>query len=244
MRRLEIEFRIHWESPWHVGSGFASAEVDRLIRRRGGRHGRPFVPGSQLKGVLRHQAERIAATLGCAVSDPHADDVAHFGPLARSPLIVDRLFGSRYQGECLYVDDALPVAGLRPAVRDHMVVTRTALDRVTGTVRERRLFSSEVAVGDGLILGSRLRAVHPGGVLLVDEDGLPLEYVLLVAALLGIESLGGQKSAGHGRCRVSIPGEAVSVDGTTRPVADVLSGLASGDWGILRELLEEERFGT
>ena len=113
-QRLDLMFRIEWEGTWHVGSGSGAVQADRLIRRRGGRGGMPFVPGSQLKGVLRHQAERLAAALGREVVSPHATGrdqqeglVRHFRPLNDSALLVDRLFGSRYQGECLFVDVAL-----------------------------------------------------------------------------------------------------------------------------------------
>src|SRR5258708_504450 len=112
-QRLDLVFLIHWEGPWHVGSGFGSAAVDRRIQSRVRKeiHGKdsrnvavPFVPGSQLKGVLRHHCERLAATLRCLVVSPHthgprAEDelLDGFRPLASSPLLIDRLFGSRYQ---------------------------------------------------------------------------------------------------------------------------------------------------
>ena len=95
MHRLDLVFAIGWEGTWHVGSGFGAAQADRLIQRRGGRRGIPFVPGSQLKGILRHQVERLAAVLDCPVVACHAmefgqqvDLVHHFGPLERSRLVV------------------------------------------------------------------------------------------------------------------------------------------------------------
>ena len=58
-----------------------------------------------MKGVLRHQCERLALALGLEAVDPHAgaEDgdrslVTHFVPLAKSELLVDRLFGSRPSG--------------------------------------------------------------------------------------------------------------------------------------------------
>ena len=130
-QRLDIGYRIAWKGRWHVGSGYGSAAVDRLQQRLGGA-GAPFVPGSQVKGVLRHQCERLALALGLEAVDPHAGAgegdrslVEHFRPLAKSKLLIDRLFGSRYQGECVFVTNAVPSKAEKgtPAV-----AARTAID--------------------------------------------------------------------------------------------------------------------
>src|SRR6516225_3515116 len=113
-QRLDVAFTITWEAGWHVGSGQGTATVDRLLRRRacgpGGQRA-PFVPGSQIKGVLRHQCERLTALLGGEIVSPHVIPkadlemdqemepmmVRSFGGLATSPLVIDRLFGTRFQ---------------------------------------------------------------------------------------------------------------------------------------------------
>jgi CRISPR/Cas system CSM-associated protein Csm3 (group 7 of RAMP superfamily) len=251
MHRLDLGFAIAWEATWHVGSGFSMAMADRLIQRRGGRLGVPFVPGSQLKGVLRHQVERLAATLGCRVVAPHALDpdqetelVRHFRPLERSRLVVDRLFGTRYQGECLYVDETTrPAAGATPTWHDHRLVARTAMDRVTGTVREKRLFITEVAEGGwrNLVLHSRIRARHGDGVLTVVES-FPLEYSLLVAALLSIDALGGNKGIGQGQCQIKILEDRVRYNGQDLTLDAVLAGLVrTDDWKAGLDLFDDER---
>jgi CRISPR/Cas system CSM-associated protein Csm3 (group 7 of RAMP superfamily) len=227
-QRLDLIYCIHWESSWHVGSGYASAAADRLIRRFGGIHGTPFVPGSLLKGVLRHQCERLVLALGFEAVDPHATSksqedqlVQHFQPLTKSPLMVDRLFGSRFQGECLFMDNALPPAGLQ-SLSDHQASTlrtRTALDRVTGTVREGHLFTTELVEGGGApVLEGRLRARHPGGVLTPNGERFPFEYALLVTALLSMETLGGNKSAGLGQCRLTIKEGTLRWNGAERGI--------------------------
>ena len=116
-QRLDVCYEIIWKGRWHVGSGYQSAVADRLLRRMDGVDKVPFVPGSQIKGALRHQCERLAIALDLEAINPHdvtKDDeqslVKHFTPLANSDLIVDRLFGTRYQGECLFVTNALPVS--------------------------------------------------------------------------------------------------------------------------------------
>ncbi|MBA2224969.1 MAG: RAMP superfamily CRISPR-associated protein [Gemmataceae bacterium] len=216
-QRLDVTFTITWESDWHVGSGRGTVQVDRLLRQRawGARGERvPFVPGSQIKGVLRHQCERLAALLGGEVVSPHVvgaeTDPAlleAFRPLAQSRLLIDRLFGSRFQGECLFVEDALPAPGdRRGTTRTH---SRTAIDRLTGTAREQTLFVTEVVQGRATRLHSRLQARHPAGSLTQDGDSFPFEYSLLLAGLLSLDRLGGDKSAGFGRCRIEIENNTV-----------------------------------
>ena len=90
-QRLDLCYEIVWNGRWHIGSGYQSAVADRLLRRMGGVKGDPFVPGSQLKGVLRYQCERLALALDLEAINPHdvtKDDkqnlLAHFTSLANS----------------------------------------------------------------------------------------------------------------------------------------------------------------
>jgi len=220
--------------------------------------GRPFVPGSQIKGVLRHHCERLAATLGCEVVDPHATGedqqlalVAHFQPLERSGLIIDRLFGSRYQGDCLFVDDARPI-GDAATESDCDLRTRVALDRVTGTALEGHLFITEVARGElpltgeqvnGPHLGGWIRARHPASVLTPYDGGFPYEYALLIAALLSLEALGGDKSAGLGRCRLELAGERLLWNDRPVGIPEALASLREleADW---KDFLDDTRGGV
>lgn len=235
-QRLDVVFQIHWTGRWHVGSGYESAGADRLIRRLGGSRGAPFVPGSQIKGVLRHHCERVLMSFGGEAVDPHATSgeqtrklVEHFGPLARSRLMVDRLFGTRYQGECLFVDNALP---RNTAASVSSLRTRTAVDRVSGTVLEQHLFTTEYAEGAESALDGRLRARHPAGVLTCEGDGFPYEYALLIAALLSLDNLGGDKSAGLGRCRFEIPPTGIIWNGETVEARNALASFeqCQGEW--------------
>jgi CRISPR/Cas system CSM-associated protein Csm3 (group 7 of RAMP superfamily) len=253
-QRLDLQYTVTWLGNWHVGSGFGTALADRRLRRRppgrdeeGAGGGAPFVPGSQVKGVLRHQCERLAATLGCEVVDPHATGrdqqlrlVEHFAPLSRSRLIVDRLFGSRCQGDCLFVDNALPPPGTRAAGRDADLRPRVALDRVTGTALEGHLFVTEVAGVSALSseevhgphLTGWIRGRHPPGVLTPYDGGFPYEYALLIAGLLGVEALGGDKSVGLGRCRVEVAAGTLSWNGRTISPQDALASFRDleADW--------------
>ena len=245
-QRLDLEYYIVWQGRWHVGSGYQSAATNRLLRRMGGVDGSPFVPGSHIKGVLRQQCERFALALGLEAINPHdgikednRELIKHFKPLAKSSLVVDRLFGSRYQGECLFVTNAEPVSSMKKTVTS--VHPRTALDRVTGTVMEQSLFTTEFAEG-GIDLRGSIRSRHPAGILTQEEGGFPYEYALLLVALLSLNTLGGDKSVGLGRCKILLKEETlcwnsqrISSDEALQSFKDEPDG-----WGLMLEMLREE----
>jgi CRISPR/Cas system CSM-associated protein Csm3 (group 7 of RAMP superfamily) len=244
-QRLDVRFEIIWESNWHAGSGEGSAGMDRLVRRRmvNGRQ-IPFLPGSQLKGVLRHQCERLAATLGANVVSPHqigsevsSELLRQFQPLSESELPIDRLFGSRYDGDCLFVDDALPEL---QSTQRSWGQARTAIDRLTRTVRERTLFVTEVVSGQASKLQGRLRARHASGVLTCGQGEFPHEYALLLAGLLNIDSLGGDRSIGLGACRIEIPGQVVRWNDHERyPLTQALASFKEQEWYEMLKLVRE-----
>lgn len=246
-QRLNLVYSVIWNGPWHIGSGFRSAATDRLIQRRGGRSGQPFIPGAQIKGVLRHTCERLALSLGMDMVTPHASSeedeqrlVAHFQPLQKSSLIVDRLFGTRFQGDCLFVDSAVAQPGTTSgdsSAPTSAVRARTAMDRVTGTVKEGHLFTTEMSDPQWILQGT-IRARHPAGVLTQNDGGFPYEYSLLVAGLLSIEAFGGDKSAGLGRCQITI--DKVTWNGQQRSVEECLETFAEEDWKDWVDLVREE----
>ena len=245
-QRLDLEYHIVWQGRWHVGSGYQSAATNRLLHRMGGIDGPPFVPGSQIKGVLRHQCERFACALCLEATNPHAgieeDDqklIKHFTPLAKSSLVVDRLFGSRYQGECLFVTNAEPVSSEENTVTS--VQPRTALDRVTGTAMEQHLFTTEFVEGGANLQGS-IRARHPAGVLTQDEGGFPYEYSLLLAALLSLDVVGGDKSAGLGRCKTLLKEDTLCWNSQRISLNEAFQSFKDEpkEWGALLEMLREE----
>lgn len=237
-QRLDLCYEIVWKGRWHIGSGYQSAVADRLLRRMGGVRGDPFVPGSQLKGVLRSQCEQLALALDLEAINPHAatwDDeqnlLDHFTPLANSKLIVDRLFGSRYQGECLFVTNAMPVAS--DVENKAVVQTRTAMDRATGTVMEQHLFTTELVEGE-INLRGKIRGRHPAEILTQYDDGFPYEYALLVAGILSLETIGSDKSTGLGRCQVNLEEETLHWNGNPIKQHDALQSfqVLNEEWGM------------
>jgi CRISPR/Cas system CSM-associated protein Csm3 (group 7 of RAMP superfamily) len=119
---IDVPLHIHFESTTHLGTGRSEGLVDRTIRRNA--EGRPYVPGSALKGALRMTAERLVGQLneiaeldpewrlglqrrGSRAGDnrcraPRPEDMCQ----SRDPCIVCRLFGNVFTGERLRVSDA------------------------------------------------------------------------------------------------------------------------------------------
>ncbi len=239
VHRLDLEASIRFDmgpisgGRWHVGSGFRTAGVDRMVRRFPGRTGVPFIPGSQIRGVLRNQCERLLVALGGEYSDPHgvlpADGtpwaLETFKPLRDLPkrVVVDRLFGTRYDGERLFVSNAFPEqpAGGSGAGWQTDAVTRTSMDRLLGIVAEGKLFTTEV-VSSTVPYRFTLRGRHRSDELTVLEGyRYPVEYALLIAGLLTLDSIGADRSAGFGWCTVSVDrmtyqGEPVEVEEVVR----------------------------
>ena len=242
-QRLDIDYDIVWHGRWHTGSGYSSVAVDRLQHRDWG--GAPVIPGSLIKGVLRHHCERLVRAFGLPTVDPHSgaepgdrELIRHFRPLHQSEVLVDRLFGTRYQGECLFMTNAVPSTRVRK--HETQVAARTSIDRVTGTVMDAHLFTTEVVEGEAYLSG-KIRARHPARVLTQDEDGFPFEYSLLVAALLSIDAIGGDKSAGLGRCVVRIEGGSLGWNGETISVEKALESLQETEWADLVCIVREEQ---
>lgn len=192
MQRIEIELRIELMTPWHAGSGTGGALIERLVLCDV--RGRPFLPGSALKGIVREACERLSRTLGLPEpGDPHSKS----GRPRRS--VVEELFGSPLVEGGLFFRDAAPDED-----RDEWLTsasTRTRLQRGLGTVHEKHLFSSETAHPGGL--RSVLNGWH-GNLWSPDPDYPPLAYALLWAGLLAVERVGGEKSVGRGWCTFSV----------------------------------------
>ena len=174
---------------------------------------------------------------------PHAlearptDLLDHFQPLSRTELLIDRLFGSRFEGGCLFVNNAEPDNAAKWDTREH---ARTSIDRVTGTARDATLFVSELVTGARRSLHGRVQARHAAGVRTQLGDGFPYDYALLVAGLLTLDALGGDKSTGLGRCNVKLDNNQVQWNDKAIPLDEALKSFAEDDWREMLLLICEE----
>ncbi len=204
---VKLTYTLTFESAFHCGSGLSRLLLDRAVRRDV--NGHLFVPGATVKGALRHRCEQLATLFGLAARSPHDER----GALAEyiAPDLPSRLFGSRLHPGGLYFDD------LRMQDEDRNIFrhsplrhklqtterTQVSLSRRTGTAKPELLFSSELGLADvgfeGEISGHIIDLPLDG------EPGSPTyALLLLLAGLLSLDRLGGNKSTGIGRCRVEI----------------------------------------
>ncbi len=214
MHSFTAEFMLIFEGRWHIGSGAGKGLIDSAMRfKRVWRDGKavlvPTVPGSTLKGVLRQTCEQIAELFGDEYLDPHNEVRAienGFSPLSESRYIVDRLFGSRFEGECLFVEDGEWAGeGNENLHQEFYEVTiyRNAINRATKTAKQDHLFSYNFV--DRGIFKCFVRAVHSQNHLkVVEQCPIPVEYVLLLAGINYLNRIGSSKSTGLGEVRTEI----------------------------------------
>jgi len=208
--QIQLNYQLAFDSPFHFGTGLRNGLVHRSISRDA--EGYLYVPGSTLKGVLRDQVGSIAQLFGISTRDPHnvIGALNEFSPQAD---ITTLIFGSRFQPGTLYFDDALmnqedrnfydgtqtPKKYLQKQVE---IRTQVSLSRLTRTARPGMLFSSEYGQRE-LHFEGQIYGVL-AGVPLVSQPNITYSLLLLVAALMSLDRLGGNKSTGLGRVDCTI----------------------------------------
>jgi CRISPR/Cas system CMR subunit Cmr4 (Cas7 group RAMP superfamily) len=132
--RVEVRGQLAARSPFHIGTGQRlSLATDAPILRD--ESGRPYVPGSTLRGVVRAHLEREAPLLGCTQAN------------------VERLFGkapakgsegeASQFGRIVFEDACLAeAASSATEIRDHVRIAAK-----TGAAADGAKFDSEVALG-------------------------------------------------------------------------------------------------
>ncbi|ARQ71935.1 RAMP superfamily CRISPR-associated protein [Streptomyces marincola] len=218
----QFDLRLHMVSDWHVGTGGGDhGHVDRLVQRD--EDGLPHVPAKTLVGIWRDACELAA----------HALDA---GPTGAWHAWVDDLFGT--QGQLrrgarpaaprparLAVDGALRMPGRvgallrdRPLLRQAATFRKpgVAIDPRTGAAADDMFRIEEMArAGVALAGTAELRDLD-----LLDEEQRRAAIALLRCGARLVESIGGKRRRGAGRCRLELAGglpEAELAVLTTRP---------------------------
>jgi CRISPR/Cas system CSM-associated protein Csm3 (group 7 of RAMP superfamily) len=164
---LQIDLAITLRTPLCVGAaGSSGGLADKTLLRDG--WNRPIIPGSQLKGRVRHTCERIAAGLDVPIcTAPHAETMCPYAPnqaitrLAREPLDHVRAHGQRQQciicaifGSPIYLSPLAfhdlaftPQAPEFPPPQPYVIVERlrpgVGIDRRRRTAQEEVLYLVE-----------------------------------------------------------------------------------------------------
>ncbi len=222
--RVEIKLRVIFKTPFCVGSG---AMADSLAHKPmlKDAHRLPILPGSTLKGRLRHECERIVRSLTdddnavCHGPAPHGMcplDPARLGHQDRKACPVCQVFGSPWLPSALrfsdlrwtlaeeLADEPLPVTDLRYGV---------SLRRARRVAEEDRLFTTET-------FAPTRETTYVGQVVghFPDDDSERYWQVALVlAGLRAITSLGGGRSRGLGWCHIEAQAYDV-LDGDRFPI--------------------------
>ncbi len=196
MPKLEIAIALTSVTPLSVGAGGSAGSLaDKSIVRDG--RGRPIIPGSQLKGKLRHAAERLLTAVGQPVPTDFNDQT--------TASVIRTLFGTnggeraplRFTDLVCVVDNGIETHSLsriRPSV---------SINRRRGIAEDAHLLFQETALAELVyqanpaIQGTLTNLGHAA---------------LLWAALMLTERWGGGSSRGLGWvCRQAT----VRWDGTT-----------------------------
>lgn len=214
MTRVEIAYRIELLTPLHIGTGMGFARmVDDMVVRAGPARGAgarlPCVPGSSVKGKARSRCEALARAM-------------NLGPCGEvkcknNPCVICRLFGSPFVAGTLHFSDALVPEEMSAFARTagvdegktfdpfslSTVRAGNKLERATRTVQPEFLFSIEHA-SEHLHLEGAVSGQIGGDQTSGSDAGALLAVYLLIAGLQSVDKIGGLRSRGLGRCRITI----------------------------------------
>ena len=211
---VQIDYELQFDAPFHLGTGITSGMVDRTVIRDAGND--LYVPASTFKGVLREHCEQLCRFYlpNGQIASPH-DAYAALAQFGKAPTLISRIFGSPLYPGGLRFNDARQEEETHNVYREVQtsISTQARIDRVTRTAANEALYTSEFGtrylVFEGTIKG--LLDCTPIEKLTVTAQGQETytltptcSLLILLAGLLMVERLGGNKSTGKGQCRCSI----------------------------------------
>lgn len=217
--KLLLEAELHCETGLHVGAGKGSLEIggaDNPVVKDA--FGRPYVPGSSLRGRLRslleqanglavpselvYLSKRRGQDVRIHQSDRPDDEICLL--FGRSPLRLERVQGGEISthnaspARLTVYDAQLDLDSITPQMRENLddelteVKSENAIDRITSAASTRTL--ERVPAGASF----KVRMVLD---VLCEEDKILLARVAEGLRLLEDDTLGGGGSRGSGRVR-------------------------------------------
>ena len=205
---VHINYTLTFDAPFHFGTGVTAGGIDRTVIRSANNF--LYVPASTFKGVLREHCEQLHRYYlpNVRIASPHNAyaALAQFG----NPLtFINRIFGSQIYPGSLRFDDAR----LQEAPRDDYqemltsIATQVRIDRLTRTSVDNALYTSEFGMRTLAFNGTIKGTLNCTPIEKFAEQG-PVtptySLLLLLAGILLVERLGGNKSTGKGQCRTEI----------------------------------------
>jgi CRISPR/Cas system CMR subunit Cmr4 (Cas7 group RAMP superfamily) len=219
---VQLDYRLSFVAPFHFGTGIREGLIDRTVIRDTGDY--LYVPASTLKGVLREQCEYLCHFYAHGdqarrrVPSPH-DTYAALAELSGMPTLISRTFGSAIHPCGLFFSDARQPPNMPEIQKTYKSMqtstfTQVRIDRLSGIAVDEALYTSQFGIPDLTFLGNITGQLDDP--LLADlahdmsdeEEPYTLtptsSLLLLLAGLLLIERMGGNKSTGKGACQCTV----------------------------------------
>lgn len=224
--QVEITLKVTFDSPFSIGTGaMADSVADKPLIKDA--RGCPVIPGSSLKGQVRHECERIIHALipnfdqRWACRPPRPDDMCQDGSICP----ICRIFGSPWHPSPITFENLTLATAVEPPPRgwERLRGVRTTdlrpgvgIGRKRGVAKEDLLYSTETyAPPPALVYHGRIWGA-------LEERR---EVALLLAGLRSVPAIGGVRSRGLGWWRLGV---AVRLDGQLAAVDELLQEL--GQW--------------
>ncbi|MCC6240014.1 MAG: hypothetical protein IT448_06930 [Phycisphaerales bacterium] len=190
-----INYTLTLLSDAQVGSGLGAGIVDNYVTHDS--KGKPVIRSSHIKGLLRQRLTDIISSLPDAGAMQQmlarVLGTAGYRPLADAPLVDDTgCSGAAMFSDAAIVEDSAEAGRDTSPQSSVRLITRTAIDRRTGTAVPGSLRTTQAICAGACFSGS-----ITGPLDAQDE-------CLLQLALLSLEAVGGSRNRGAGLCRVEL----------------------------------------
>ena len=211
---VQINYELQFDAPFHLGTGITSGMVDRTVIRDAGND--LYVPASTFKGVLREHCEQLCRFYlpNVQIASPH-NAYAALTQFGKVPTLISRIFGSPLYPGGLRFNDARQQEEAHNVYGEIQtnIATQARIDRVTRTAANEALYTSEFGTRYLLVEGTikgvlDCTPIEKLAVTAQDQETYTLtptySLLILLAGLLMVERLGGNKSTGKGQCRCTV----------------------------------------
>ena len=203
MPELIIDITLQIDTALSVGAGGSGGVLaDKAIVRN--RLNQLVLPGSHLKGRLRHACEVIARAKGLPVCDsPRAENMCpQLSRIKEPPCVICALFGSPAWPSPLQFGDLVygqpnevEPGRFSPDKQQPFIRPGASINRRRRTVEDQRLFFTETSPPAALVHFHNGQAISGW---LPDDERAEARVKLLLAGLTLIQNWGGGKSRGLG----------------------------------------------
>ena len=193
--RITIKGKLKFGTQFHVGTG----EIQVLDARNSVlklKDGKPYIPASSLKGVIRSEVERIANAHKKDVCDPlnpKASPQCHDFNNQDEPCIVCRMFGSQKLATHILVQDAFPSdSSVDFNFQPHVGINRKSGVKEEGALYSFETISPETSFDFEMVIEN------------IDRDDERMEILKYVIYEMreGFLQFGGKKSTGLGMSKL------------------------------------------